>query len=653
MAGFIQFLVLIVLFAWLARGLLGARELTWRRTLAGAFIGMIFGSAVAALTLAGDVESLQSIDPDELQALAIPLSIVGTMGALVILEAFFATQKKRGFSPLGPFRSVRRWFGMWARGLQVSRILVRHGLGSLVGIRRGGESPRGTEAIARAVRVSLEEAGGMFVKLGQLLVTRPDLLPPEALAELGKLHAEVAPIAPDQVRTVIEAETGKPLEESFAHFEWEPLGSASIGQAHSARLEDGREVVVKVRRPGLERQVERDLAIVRWLAGVAEERTSWGEAYAVRTVAEEFAEALKKELDFRIEGDHATEMAQAVAMHPAIVVPGILERLTTEALLVMERMDGTPLSELRAGSASRDLRGLADELCRSQVEAMLEGRRFHGDPHPGNVMLLEDGRLGLVDFGITGRLDSFERAAVFEMLVALKLEDPVVLFDGLLTIGAVGPDHDPDRIERALARFLAQHITSGMPRPEALTDLLRLTTRLGMHMPASTTTMFRSLATLAGTLETLSPDYPVLEVVADIGGSEMRRKGSPESVKEFVQQEWAELGPLFRRAPKHLDRIATQLEHGGLTGSVRLFSNPADAAVLERLLNRAVTAFLSVGLGAVSVVLLTIETPRETSEELNFFDIMGWGGLSLAVILLLRVLLEVFRAGALEDSGTG
>lgn len=647
MGTLLQFLLLTVLFAWIARGLLGARELTWRRTLTAALIGAFAGTAAAALVLAPDLDSFDQIDSGRLEAVALPLSLLGTMGALVVLEAFFVSRRKSRLTPLGPIRTIRRRWGMTIRGWQVSRILVRNGLGPLVGLRRSGDGPRSAKEIARAVRQSLEEAGGMFVKLGQLLATRPDLLPPEALEELGRLHADVAPLPQEDVRAIVEAETGRPVEESFAGFSWDPLGSASIGQAHKARLHDGRSVVVKVRRPGLDRQVERDLAIVWWLAGLAERRTSWGETYGVRKVADEFGAALREELHFGSEAAHAVEMEASTARYVEMVVPEVMEDLTTDRMLVMEFLDGTPLSK----STPRDARLLADALCKSQVEAMLRGDRFHGDPHPGNVLLLADGRLGLVDFGITERLDAFERSAVFEMLVALKLEDPVVLFDGLMTIGAVGPEHDPDTVQRALAQFLADHVVSGgLPGPETLTDLLRLTAQMSMHMPSSTTTMFRALATLSGTLETMSPDYPLLDVVADIGGAELRRKATPESLGEFVQQEWAELGPLLRRAPQHLDRIATQLEHGGISGKLRLFAHQEEIAVMERLLNRAVTAFLSIGLGAVSVVLLTIHAGQETSAaELNFLQVLGWAGLAMAIILLLRVLLEVFRAGALAD----
>jgi ubiquinone biosynthesis protein len=289
-------------------------------------------------------------------------------------------------------------------------------------------------------------------------------------------------------------------------------------------------------------------------------------------------------------------------------------------------------------------RQLADALCMSQVEAMLKGERFHGDPHPGNVLILEDGNLGLIDFGIAGRLDTFERASVFQMLVAIKLEQPSLLYEAMVSIGAVTPTRDPYEIERALAQFLTAHLGSGLPSPEALTDLLALSHKLRMKLPRSTTTLFRALATLAGTLEQLSPGYPLMDVIADIGGAEFRNRMLPESVSELVQQEWAQLGPLLSRAPRHMDRIATLLEHGRLTTRLRLLSDPEEIGVLERLLNRVVLTLLSIGVGLVSVLLLgTTGGPTLTTIGVSLYEVLGWIGLSMGVILLLRVLLAVLR----------
>lgn len=639
-------LAILAVFAWLARSLLGTREITWRRTILATLLGLLLGAIGAAALLVSDLDTFDEFDTIRTQfyLLMLVLAVPATMALMVFFELMLTTRDvHRRFRPI---RTLKRWIRMWVRGFQVTRIATRHGVAPLLGLGRGEASARTPAEIARRTRLSLEEAGGMFVKLGQLLVTRPDLLPPEAVRELSLLHADVPPIPDDQVKAIVQEETGKPVEEVFSDITWKPLGSASIGQAHAARLLDGSEVVVKVRRPGLEEQVDTDLAIVRWLADVAERRTGWGKAYNVADLAAEFSAALRAELHFSVEARYAIEIGAACDGDPVIRVPAIVESVTTDRMLVMERMFGAPLSKSGVGGTNHDhARLLADALCRSQVSAMLNGKRFHGDPHPGNVMMLDDGSIGLVDFGITGRLDTYERTAVFEVLLAMRLEQPALLYDALMTVGAITSEHDPDEIERHLAQFLTSLTGPGFPGPEALTELLRLTARLDMHLPPSTTTMFRAVATLAGTLETLSPRYPIFEVVADIGGAEMKERMQPASASEFVLQEWAELGPMLRRAPRHFDRVARLAENGHLTGRIRLFAFPDEVRTLERLLNRFVLTLLTIGLAGVSVALLTSQGgPVVAGIQVRVFEILGWATAAFATLLLLRILLGVLRS---------
>jgi len=647
-------LLVVLLFAWAARALLGTREVTWPRLIVAVLVGTAIGASVAFILV---VDVTAPIDEQiaafetaggELRFLALPFQIVAVLLAVVVIEVLAARPKRRGVRPLRSLLTVRRRLGMAVRGLRVTRILVRHGLAPALGLRRGEVPSRDPGELARRARLALEDAGGMFVKLGQLLATRPDLLPPEAIAELGQLHASARPLPREEVERAIAAEIDRPLDEVFADIDWNPLGSASIAQVHTARLHDGRDVVIKVRRPGLLEAVERDLAIAVGFARLAERRTEWGATYEVGAVAEDFATSLRTELDLRVEGRHAAEMATAAARRPGVRTPQIVDALTTERLLVMDRLVGTPLSATPAGSLdpTTALR-LADELCASQVEAMLRGERFHGDPHPGNVLLLDDGTLGLIDFGVTGRLDTFERSSVFQMLLAIRLGEPSLLYESLVAVGAIPPTRNPDEIERDLARFMAAYLGPGLPPADALTDLLRLTTRLGFRLPPQTSTMFRALATLAGTLEQMSPDYPLIDRVAELGGEELRERTSPSSVGELMQREWAQLGPLVRRAPRHLDRIATLIEHGGLSARVRLFSETSDVAVVERLLNRAILAALSLGLALIAVIMLAIEAgPVLAGTELRLLEVLGWSGLFGATVLLLRVLLEVLRPPA-------
>lgn len=260
------------------------------------------------------------------------------------------------------------------------------------------------------------------------------------------------------------------------------------------------------------------------------------------------------------------------------------------------------------------------------------------------MLLLDDGTLGLIDFGVTGRLDSFERASVFQLLLALQLGEPALLYESLVAVGAIEPTRDPGAIERELARFLAANVGAGLPPASALTDLLRLTTRLGFRLPPQTATMFRALATLAGTLEQLSPDYPLIEQVAELGGAQFQQRTSPSSVAELVQREWAQLGPLVQRAPRHLDRLATLATHGRLTTRVRLFSDAQDVAVVERLVNRVVLTALSLGLGLLATLLLATDAgPALAGGDTRLLEVLGWFGLFGSAVLFLRVLLEVIR----------
>jgi ubiquinone biosynthesis protein len=651
--GLIGNLALVVGFAWVVRGLLGTRSVTWPRLLLAVVVGSLLGATLAGLLL---IDATDLADPTrldvtagELATLALPFQIVATMLFVIVLELVRAAppQPRQGWRLRRPFAALRGWAGVVARALEVTRVLTRHGLAPLLGLRRGEVASRDPAELARRARQALEEAGGMFVKLGQLLVTRPDLLPPAALEELGRLHASAQPLGPEVIRAELATAFGRPVDAVFASFEDRPLGSASIAQAHRARLVDGRSVVVKVQRPGLERIVARDLAIVRWLARTAERRTAWGRAYGAVGLAEEFAEALRTELDFVAEARNAAELAAAVATHPSVRVPAMVMELTSGRVLVMEHLEGHTLAATPDEPPSGTARELADALCASQLAAMLDGERFHGDPHPGNVLLLADGRLGLIDFGITGKLDAFERASVFQLLVAIHLGSPTLLVESLVAVGAVHPTQDRDELERQLARFLAAHLGPGLPPADALAELLRLTGELGIRLPPQTSVMFRALATLAGTLERLVPGYPLIEQVARIGGAELEERLAPTSAREFVTREWAELGPVLRRAPRHLDRLATTLEHGRFTTRVRLFEDPTDAGVLERLLNRVVLTMLALGVGLLAVLMLGTDAgPALAGTEVRLLEVLGWFGLFGASILLLRVLLEVLRSEA-------
>jgi ubiquinone biosynthesis protein len=634
---------LLLGFAVAARAMLAARGVSWARLALASALGFILGLTIGGLLVLGpepDLTALDDVSATEFYVAALPFQLLITMGMVVVFELVRSRPRTRHrLAPVRPVQAVRRRVAIAGRGLQVSRVAAKQGLTA----RGSGGSPPAEQA--RALRASIEDLGGVYVKLGQLLATRPDLLPPEAVAELGQLHASVTPLPIEQVREVLVAEIGD-LDAVFAHIDPEPLGSASIAQVHVATLTDGTEVVVKVQRPGLERDVERDLAILDWVAGAAERRLPIAASYGVAALADDFAEALRLELDFRNEARDVAGVAAAVVDVDEIRVPAVLDQYTTPRVLVMERLHGRPVSEC-ADEPIADATALADALCDSQLRAMMRGQRFHGDPHPGNVLLLDDGRLGLIDFGMTGKLDSFGRAFVVELLVAIRLRDPALMYEALVTGGAVDLGENREQIERALAAFMAAHLGSSMISADAMTELLRLTAELGIALPDQASVMFRAIATLVGTLETLCPGYPFVDRVSQAAGVEVRAGMMPASVGELLQREATTLAPFVRRLPRHVDRLATQLERGQLTTRVSLLSTPSDVRVLERLLNKALLVVLGLGTVGLAVLLIRTETgPVFGERDFYLTQLLGWIALFFGAVLVLRSLLDVLRRGS-------
>lgn len=637
----------VVGFAFLARAVLAAREVSWVRIIVASMIGFVLGLAIGGLVVLGtDTPTEQDLDGGltaEIYLAATPFQLIVTMGLVVTFELISSRPvKRRRLRRVRPIKAVRRRAAIAGRGIQVSRVAAREGLGA-----RGSGAGDSAEQ-ARALRRSIEELGGVYVKLGQLLATRPDLLPPQAIAELGLLHSSATPLPIERVRDVLRAELGEP-DRVFSRFDEQPLGSASIAQAHAAALMDGTEVVVKVQRPGLEDDVERDLAILDWVASTAERRLPVAKSYGVARLADDFAEALRDELDFRNEARHVSSIADAVSAYEAIHVPRVFDAYTTPRVMVMERLDGRPLADVPAASLGNG-RELADALCSSQVQAMMRGQRFHGDPHPGNILVLADGRLGLIDFGMTGKLDSFGRAFVLELLAAVRLQDPALMYEALVTGGAVDLGENREQIERALAAFMAAHLGSTMISADALTELLRVTAELGIALPDQAAVMFRAVATLVGTLETLSPAFPFVDAMAEAAGVEIRATMMPTSMAELMQREATSLVPFARRVPRHVDRIATQLERGQLTTRVSLLSSASDVRVLERLVNKTLLVVLGLGIVALSIMLIGTETgPLIADPDVYLTQALGWITLFFGAVLVLRALLDVLRRDATES----
>src|SRR6185295_5851874 len=383
-------------------------------------------------------------------AVAVALDLLARPGSLAIGERAGLVVAPR------PLRAVKTRVAVLRRYRELVHLARREGFGPFLSA--AGRAERSEEAVGVRLRRVLEEAGGVYVKLGQIAATRVDLIPPDVSDELATLQNRVAPEPVEVIRPALEAELGGPVDEVFADFDWEPLAAASIGQTYRARLRTGEAVVVKIQRPGIADVIERDLAALALLANVAQRRTSFGQGLRSGEMLAQFATSLRSELDFRLEGDVMREMALLIGTD-GVRVPRLYGEYCTRRLLVQERFDGFTVAEIRElDAAGIDRTVLAEELLRSTLDQVLRVGLFHADPHPGNIFAFRDGRLGLIDFGAVGRLDPIQKAAVVDILAALMRRDVSLLRDGIERVAEVHNADRPEELERALARLLADHV---------------------------------------------------------------------------------------------------------------------------------------------------------------------------------------------------
>ena len=543
---------------------------------------------------------------------------------------------------------MRRRMGRARRYWQISGILVRRGLMPYV---RGGRrselsTSEGRARLARSVRLAMEDGGVTFVKLGQVLSTRRDLLPAEFISELSRLQDDAAEVPWPAIEQVLRSELGAEVGELFASFDREPIAAASIAQVHAATLPSGARVVVEVRRPDVSQIVDRDLDIAGRLAARLERSTSWGRAVGTAGLAAGFAAALREELDLRVEARNMTSVAAAPGSRGSggIAIPVPYQPLCTGLVLVMERFDGRPLAAIDVGMPADVRAALARSLLDCLLrEIMLEGT-FHAGPHPGNVLLLADGRLGLLDFGSVGRIDRGLRSALQRLLLALDKGDPAGLADALLEVVERPEELDELRLERMLGRFLARHVAAGItPDVTMFTGLFRIVSDHGLAVPPEIAAVFRALATMEGTLTQLAPGFDIVAEARRFAGQQLAGQFSPDTLRTTAADELVALLPLLRRLPRRIDRIGGALEAGRLSVNVRLLADEGDRRIVTGLLYLVLTTFLAAASGIMAVLMLGLRGGPTITSRVSLFQFLGYCLLVISAILALRVLALVFR----------
>ncbi|MBB5787137.1 AarF/UbiB family protein [Jiangella mangrovi] len=647
--------VTALIFGLIAQRLLGLRLGLFRLLLTGGFalfVGpLIMFALLDQFTLSPHGLTDQSEGPVAFWfvLLGSVLTILASMVLLVVIEAFVpmgslppALVWGRGL--LGRVRRARRYW-------QIVGIAMRHGLGSYLRGTRGDralDAPSGRAQLGRALTTTLNAGGVTFVKLGQILATRRDVLPAEVADELARLQDDAAPVPWPDVEKVLVSELNAPVEDLFAEFDREPLAAASVGQVHVARLHSGAEVVVKVQRPGIRPVVERDLDIAARLAGRLETGTRWGRRMGVRALAAGLAEAILEELDYRIEAENITAVATAPSRQPDVVLPEPHPALCTERVLVMDRLHGTPLNRadavIRKKGFDRD--ALATTLLDCLLRQIVIDGIFHADPHGGNIFLLDDGRLGLLDFGSVGRLDGALRDALQRLLVGVDRGDPLAVSDALLELVPRPDEIDQQRLERDIGRFMARHtsgpVSSGV---RMFGDLFRVVADHGLAIPPEIAAVFRALATAEGTLTRLTPRFDLIGGARTLASGYVEEQYGPDRLKQAATEELAALLPILRRLPRRVERIASAAEHGRLGLNIRLLADERDRAVLTTMLHEVLLTFLAATTGIMAVLLIGTDGGPQLTDEVGLYALIGYNMLVISAILALRVLAQIFRRG--------
>jgi ubiquinone biosynthesis protein len=533
----------------------------------------------------------------------------------------------------------------------IARTLVRHGLGGLVGpvsvgvrirqhlpgaIRSAAGEP-GVSPRTRPVhlRLALEELGPTFVKLGQILSTRADLFPPAYISELERLQDRVPAEDFSLVRATVERELGLSLEEAFRSFEPVPLAAASIGQVHAAILPDGSDVVVKVQRQGVEQAIAQDLDILADMVRIGESRSALLRQADVVSLVREFAWTIRSELDYRREATNADLIRGALDDGARYRIPRSYPSHSTRRVLTMERVFGARVDQFAASGASPVTREvIAERLVVATAEQVLRIGMFHADPHPGNFVVLDNGVLAILDFGMVGAVDEQLRERLMLLALAVSQRDAARIVDEIALLGALPPGWDRRLMERDVAHLVSQYVgtaLSDLPRTVMLSDIMDLMRRHGTRLPAELALLAKTASMLEALSRRLDPGINVIEVVDPTIRAALRELYSPMFwIRRFKMQPLDAM-MLAASLPSQIQRLLSRVDRNDLVIHARVDDLPDIMRNVNRMVNRLVFAIMT-----ATGVLGTIFLYRSFEPDVQSFP----GSLFLIVFALLGVLVS-------------
>lgn len=682
MIEFIVTVVLAVVFAalaaWVAQRVLGT-PIGWARAMIVLIVVYLLTVPVvrAGLVAADIIQDGRFIVPSAMGVVFIALALGWqfSIAVTVIMVVELMWPSGRGVHPIRAVRGMLHRRDRVRRYTEILRIASRHGL-SIYGSRRRGEG----QDVPAAVVAAMNEAGVTFVKIGQVLSTRDDVLPKEYTEAFATLQMNTPPLPWPAVKAAIEAELSGPIEDYFSWVDEKPLAAASLAQVHAARLRgtddgEGASVVVKVQRPDARATVETDCDIILRLADNAERRAAWARAFGLKALAAEFVRSLQEELDYGIELDN-TELLRGVLAHSSVKtvhVPEVYPKLCTSRMMVQEKVEGTPFARLhgalpesmtdappRERTDEREFsigevegvvtltrpdplptaREIIDSLVDSVFEQVAVRGVFHADLHPGNIILRPDGQVTFIDFGSIGIVERSLRRVLVSMMSAMGAEDDIALTDLLLMV--VAPPADGSELDRAALQHeigvILTRVKNGRTDVSIFQDVIDVLRKHQLAMPPALILVFRTIASLEGTLRQLVPDYDMVEQALARTPHFVREAMDPKAMIADAQVQLQVVGEQLRRLPRRIETIGSQLENGTFGLSMRLFRDPFERNWIGSLVGQLTTSLVGIALVIAAVVLVVEGGGPALTPDVGLYPFLGAIVGLAGLLLILRTL---------------
>jgi predicted unusual protein kinase regulating ubiquinone biosynthesis (AarF/ABC1/UbiB family) len=518
----------------------------------------------------------------------------------------------------------------------IAWLLVKHGRSDLVraaGIEGvlGDDSAQPPEVVAEAKSLAddLEQLGPTFVKLGQLLSTRPDLLPPPYLTALARLQDKVEPFPFPEVERIVAEELGVRVSKAFAEFEPTPLAAASLGQVHRAQLRSGRRVAVKVQRPGVREQIVQDLEALGEIGGFIDAHTEVGHQYEFARMIDEFRRSVLRELDYIQEGGHLAVLKRNLASFERLVVPAPVEDYTTSRVLTMEYVAGTKITALsRAVLLEVDGAGLVEELYAAYLKQVLVDGFFHADPHPGNVLLTEDGRLAVLDLGMVARVTPRMQDALLQVLLGGSDGQADVVATYAMKLGQPRDSFDEVAFRRRVADLVARSADSAAEPVEVgrmVLELARLSAESGLRLPPELSMLGKTLLSLDEIARTLKPEVSPNAIVRQHAAALMQQRMADSMSPGRLLSSVLETKELMERLPERMNRILDRLANNEIEVKVDAIDEARLMEGFQKVANRITLGLLLAALIVGAALLMQVDTS---------FRILGYPGLAILSFLL-------------------